>query len=272
MFAGRRRRRHHRGFELVAVVQAVGKLGRVRRRRDVRRGVGAGPSRAAAAAARLDERRRDRSEQLCSARRRRDGFGFNRPRASLRRPSHRPGRRVPAPRRRVTGRRRRERIVAREERSNELRETRRLSRARRPGHAGAIRGNEHLRHGLRGRARINRARLGHLIKMSQQRGPRVVPVLRLSIAELLRGEERVGLGQLVVMPREPLLRHEGAVVVVVEESGRSRFAVAFRNRSNQGSHRVARDGAGFPSGAPSSTSAATKTPAMTSSPVSRLAS
>ena len=53
----------------------------------------------------------------------------------------------------MTGRRRRERIVAREERSNELRETRRLSRARRPGHAGAIWGNEHLRHGLRRRAR-----------------------------------------------------------------------------------------------------------------------
>ena len=142
----------------------------------------------------------------------------------------------------MTGRRRRERIVAREERSNELRETRRLFRARRPGRAGAIRGNEHLRHGLRGCARIDRARLGHLIKMSQQRGPRVVPVLRLSIAELLSGEERVGLGELVVVPREPLLRHESAVARIVEESRRNGFAVASRNRSNQGSHRVARDG------------------------------
>ena len=139
----------------------------------------------------------------------------------------------------MTGGRGRERIVTCEQRPDELCETCGLPRARRPGRTGAIRGNEDFSHGLRGGAGIHRARLGHLVKVGQQRGPNVVTVLRLSVAKRLRGEERIRLGQLVVMPREPFLRHERGVVVVVEETSRSRFAVPRRNRSNQGAHRVA---------------------------------
>ena len=81
--------------------------------------------------------------------------------------------------------------------------------------------------------------------MSQQRGPRGVPVLRLSIAELLRGEERVGLGQLVVMPRNP-----SCAMKARRRRRRGKRPESVRRRLSEsiesGSHRVARDGAGFP--------------------------